>query len=83
MDQVRSERLNDVNQRIAAEIVAGKIIARCSGRMEFGARALGNRSILAATDNFENIQKINKAIKKRDFWMPFAPAILLLSLIHI
>lgn len=74
---VESEKLENINKRIAAEIVDGKIVARCSGPMEFGARALGNRSILAATNNFDNIQKINRAIKKRDFWMPFAPAMLL------
>ena len=57
-------------------LIAGKIIARCTGRMEFGARALGNRSILASPDDVKIINKINAAIKKRDFWMPFAPAAL-------
>jgi carbamoyltransferase len=75
-EEVNFEKLMDVNQRIAEEIANDKIVARCSGRMEFGARALGNRSILAAPNNFKNIQRINRAIKKRDFWMPFAPAIL-------
>ncbi len=44
--------------------------------MEWGARALGNRSILADARHPQIIHKINKAIKMRDFWMPFAPAIL-------
>ena len=44
--------------------------------MEFGARALGNRSILANPSQMQNINKINKSVKKRDFWMPFAPAML-------
>ena len=70
------EKVEHVNLRIAREIYDGKIVARCSGPMEFGARALGNRSILAAPNNWNNIQRINRAIKKRDFWMPFAPAIL-------
>ncbi len=54
----------------------GKIIATCWGRMEWGARALGNRSILAAADDFRRVDQINQMIKMRDFWMPFAPAIM-------
>ena len=67
------ERLENVNDKVAELLAEGKIIARCSGRMEFGARALGNRSILADPQNFEVVAKINKMIKQRDFWMPFAP----------
>jgi carbamoyltransferase len=44
--------------------------------MEFGARSLGNRSILARADSLNTVRKINAAIKKRDFWMPFAPSVL-------
>lgn len=44
--------------------------------MEWGARALGNRSIVADPRSQKVIHRINKAVKKRDFWMPFAPAIL-------
>jgi carbamoyltransferase len=61
---------------IAGRLVAGEIIGRCSGRLEFGMRALGNRSILADPRNPETIRKINAAVKFRDFWMPFAPTIL-------
>ena len=43
--------------------------------MEFGARALGNRSIIADPRSFETVGKINKKIKSRDFWMPFAPSV--------
>ena len=42
------------------------------GREEFGARALGNRSILASPQNLNIKFIINEAIKNRDFWMPFA-----------
>jgi carbamoyltransferase len=45
--------------------------------MEWGARALGNRSILADPRDQKVIHRLNKAIKMRDFWMPFAPAILI------
>ena len=44
--------------------------------MEMGPRALGNRSILADPREGKNIETINRMIKNRDFWMPFAPIIL-------
>lgn len=61
---------------VAKRLADGHIIARCAGRMEFGARALGNRSILADPRERGVIKKINEKIKNRDFWMPFAPSIL-------
>ena len=64
------------NKKVAKLIDKDLIIARCVGRSEFGARALGNRSILANPKNPENIKKINNLIKNRDFWMPFTPSIL-------
>jgi len=62
--------------QIAQLLADGRIIARLKGRMEYGARALGNRSILARADDPDTIRKINDQIKRRDFWMPFAPVIL-------
>lgn len=73
---IKVERIDDIEFHIAKELAYGKIIARFSGRMEFGARALGNRSILADPRNRDIIKKINEAVKNRDFWMPFAPSIL-------
>ena len=61
---------------IAKELAKGKVIARCSGKMEFGLRSLGNRSILCDPRNYKNINLKNSKIKKRDFWMPFTPTIL-------
>ena len=61
---------------IADLLVKGMVIARCCGKMEFGARALGNRSILCDPSKYENIRLINEKIKGRDFWMPFTPSIL-------
>ena len=64
-------------ERTAAEVLAdGAVVARCKGRMEFGARALGNRSILARADDTKAVRVINDMIKNRDFWMPFAPVVL-------
>ena len=44
--------------------------------MEFGARAQGNRSIIADPAKIDTVQRLNDKIKNRDFWMPFAPSIL-------
>lgn len=75
-DKLNFEELSDPHDRIATLIADGKIVARCAGPMEFGARALGNRTLMADASRTEIIPIINKIIKKRDFWMPFAPALL-------
>lgn len=75
-DVVEFEFVNDPERRTAELLAAGHIVGRCSGRMEFGARALGNRSILADPRSPEVMSRINQVIKKRDFWMPFAPAVI-------
>ena len=65
------------NDVVAKLIANGDIVARFGdGRMEFGSRALGNRSILADPRKPSVIHHINKLVKMRDFWMPFAPSIL-------
>ena len=63
-------------EQILEQILKNKIIAVCRERMEMGQRALGNRSIIADPRTRFNVEKINNSIKKRDFWMPFAPVIL-------
>jgi carbamoyltransferase len=61
----------------AVEALANhEIVGVCRDRMEFGPRALGNRSIIANASSRKSVQKINDAIKNRDFWMPFAPSVL-------
>jgi carbamoyltransferase len=64
-----------IEAKIADLLVSDGVVARCSGRMEFGARALGNRSILANPSDHRVVSLINRMIKNRDFWMPFAPTI--------
>ncbi|HEV2198908.1 MAG TPA: carbamoyltransferase C-terminal domain-containing protein [Bryobacteraceae bacterium] len=76
----RSQRLKtryvaDIEAWTAGQVAAGKIVARAKGPMEFGARALGNRSILARADSPVAVRVINGMIKNRDFWMPFAPSV--------
>ncbi len=63
-------------EKIVRLLLDGVIIGRCMGRMEFGQRALGNRSILADPTAAEVVPRINAMIKNRDFWMPFAPVVL-------
>ncbi|HTB15119.1 MAG TPA: carbamoyltransferase C-terminal domain-containing protein [Bryobacteraceae bacterium] len=64
-------------ERVAAEKLAeGKVVARAKGAVEFGARALGNRSILARADSPTAVREINEMVKNRDFWMPFGPSVL-------
>ena len=60
---------------VARWISEGLIVARCKGKMEFGQRALGNRSILADPRKIDTVDRINRKIKYRDFWMPFTPTI--------
>src|SRR5215475_12160078 len=64
----------DLPQAVAESLAAGKIVARFDGRMEYGPRALGNRSILyAATDASVNTW-LNHQLKRTEF-MPFAPVV--------
>ncbi len=70
------KRYDDIDKEIAMLLANGQIVARFSDRMEWGARALGNRSILMDPRRKDLIQKLNSQIKSRDFWMPFAASIL-------
>jgi carbamoyltransferase len=69
-------RFDQISETVASLLANGKIVAWFQGRMEWGARALGNRSILANPSDVKLVAKINSQIKNRDFWMPFAPTIL-------
>ena len=75
-DDISINKSENISRDTAEIIMNNHIIARCSGKMEWGARALGNRSILANPKDWSNVEKINSKIKKRDFWMPFAPSLL-------
>ena len=69
-------KLKDMELEVAKLLAKGEVVARFSGRSEWGARALGNRSILANPSKPDVVERINRMIKNRDFWMPFAPTIL-------
>lgn len=75
-DFVTAERCADIVARAADELAAGKAIGWVQGRAEFGPRALGNRSILADPRPAENKDIINRMVKKREAYRPFAPSVL-------
>ena len=67
---------NKLFQFVAKEIANKKIIGLFTGRMEFGSRALGNRSIIADPRDSEIRNILNLKIKRRESFRPFAPSIL-------
>ncbi len=66
----------DLYQKAAELISQGNVIGWFQGKMEFGPRALGNRSILADPRNPEMKNIINRKIKRRESFRPFAPSII-------
>ncbi len=75
--QIKFIKEKDELLKILADIIyKNKIVGYFNGRMEFGARALGNRSILANPCNPNIKEIINSKIKRRESFRPFAPAIL-------
>jgi carbamoyltransferase len=66
----------DVATEVAELVARGQIIAFCQGRFEWGPRALGQRSILANPADPESRERLNRAIKRREPFRPFAPAVL-------
>jgi carbamoyltransferase len=65
-----------IEKKIAQLLAENSVVGRLKGRAEWGARALGNRSILANPTSRDNVKLINEMIKGRDFWMPFATSML-------
>lgn len=74
--KLRAERTDDPAKAAAAMLATGKILGWFQGRMEFGPRALGGRSILADPRDPEMNAKVNNAVKFREWWRPFAPSML-------
>jgi carbamoyltransferase len=60
----------------ADRLAEGKVVGWCQGRMEFGPRSLGARSILADARDSQMRDKINALVKQREAFRPFAPAVL-------
>lgn len=70
------QKYDELAQFIADKISHGNVVGWFQGRMEFGPRALGNRSILGDARNPEMQKKLNLKIKYREGFRPFAPSVL-------
>lgn len=75
-EPVEWRRLKDVPKETAAILAAGNPVAWFQGRMEFGPRALGGRSILGSPSVAGVADRINEQIKFRERWRPFCPSVL-------
>lgn len=70
------EDIGELNKVVAGELAKGQVVGWFQGRMEFGPRALGNRSILGDARNPDMQKKLNLKIKYREGFRPFAPSVL-------
>jgi len=75
----RIDDFNDLCTEVAELLDKGNVVGWFQGRMEYGPRALGNRSILADARNVEMQRKLNLKIKYREGFRPFAPSVLIES----
>ena len=74
ISKLKYRRVDNIATEAARLIAAGKIVGWFQGRMEWGARALGARSILADVTNPDMTNIINRFVKHREDFRPFAPA---------
>jgi carbamoyltransferase len=74
--KVPFKRMKDISKEVAHLVAQGKIIGWFQGRMELGARALGSRSILSDPRDKTMKDRLNKHIKFREDFRPFAPSVL-------
>ncbi len=74
--QSQYEKVDDVAKKAAQDIAENKVIGWFQGKMEFGPRALGNRSILANATNPKMQDLVNQKIKLRESFRPFCPSVL-------
>lgn len=76
MYDVSYERTDNIATDVAALIAAGKVVGWFQGRMEFGPRALGNRSLLADPRDPDMVKRMNLLVKHREDHRPFCPSVL-------
>lgn len=72
---LRFYRPEDIEREVAKRLAKGQVVARVKGRMEYGPRALGHRSLLTQATDPKTIEWLNKRLNRSPF-MPFAPAVL-------
>jgi carbamoyltransferase len=75
-DYHKFENFNEICEFTALQLAENKIIAWFQNRSEFGARALGSRSLLMSPSPKENKDIMNHRVKHREYWRPFAGIIL-------
>jgi len=68
-------RISDPAATAAEHLLRGEIVAVCQGRFEWGPRALGQRSLLALPGDPKVRERLNRVIKRREPFRPFAPAV--------
>ncbi|OGY86328.1 MAG: hypothetical protein A2233_02760 [Candidatus Kerfeldbacteria bacterium RIFOXYA2_FULL_38_24] len=73
---LKYKKVKEIEKKTAKLIADGNIIAWFQGRLEFGPRALGNRSFLADPRRQDMRAVINQKVKKREWFRPFAPSVL-------
>ena len=74
---LKGVKSDDLPRQVARMVYDGKVVAWFQGRLEFGPRALGNRSILADPCRFDIRSRLNNKVKERESFRPFAPSVLL------
>jgi len=75
-NKIEYTKTETVAKDVAEEIPDGALVGWFQGRMKMGPRALGNRSILADPRTQESLDRVNKFVKHREEWRPFAPSML-------
>jgi carbamoyltransferase len=74
--KINYSHVTDIDKQVAKLLAKGKIVGWFQGRMEIGPRALGNRTILGHPGLAGMKDKINREVKHRENWRPFAPSVL-------
>jgi carbamoyltransferase len=69
-------RTTDPARSVARELEEGRVLALATGRFEWGPRALGARSLLARAEDAASRERLNREVKRRADFRPFAPAVL-------
>ncbi len=70
------KKYSNIAEVVAKKLSEGHTVGWFQGRGEFGPRSLGNRSLVADPRDIKSKEKINQLLKKRDWFMPYAPSIL-------
>ena len=73
--QLEPERPDDIVAETARRLADGQVVGWMQGRMEYGPRALGNRSILADPTRADSKDRVNARVKFREAYRPFAPSV--------